>query len=691
MGDNLYVDYWREQLPAIINQFKQGVTLVELTVPGLADFGNRDHYRSNFRIEEGKQFTPVSAQAHGRDLFQVLMADEYFKVFSSDKTIQVRISKSLHLSMEVLPSFRPDFFTEEDFELLEKYATEDKDNSNEDHVNTYNALKNVYLKTEYWANEIKTSVFPQGYIHAIKRPTNQANRFWEYHWAKIYPDDKSWFAGILAFTVSIDTDWQFIVKIDTVNLNGEKRQQYEQIRGDYYNSPIVRIFSSEEILEAGWEHLITLSVNVIEELRPFFKKIFAQLMDKPNTMINHRYQGPLNTILYGPPGTGKTFCTFRKAAAIANPNIEDVSQEEVLTEYRRLMAEGRIEFVTFHQNYSYEDFVLGIRPNLTGDDMKFTRHEGVFFRICKHALKNYKDSLSGVTYQEPTFEEVLDKFLEPVTVRDEPIEINTKSGISSFEIIARNPKNLSFKKASGTTDHTLSLDTLKGIYNEERAYDAQGLGVYYYPLVERMKSLARDLRREVGKIELRNYILIIDEINRANISRVFGELISLLEDDKRIGMSYELQVTLPNGEKFGVPPNLYILGTMNTADKSIALVDIALRRRFDFEPMYPKDEVIDKLVPSPYNQLLKKLNQRVREQKGADFMVGHAYFIPQKTEGILDFVKVMNHKVIPLLNEYFYNQRDNPVYRLLKSLEPDMGGCTVVEDGFVGTRVNSAP
>jgi len=151
--------------------------------------------------------------------------------------------------------------------------------------------------------------------------------------------------------------------------------------------------------------------------------------------------------------------------------------------------------------------------------------------------------------------------------------------------------------------------------------------------------------------ELKNYVLIIDEINRANISRVFGELITLIEDDKRMGGSNELEVILPSEEPFSVPPNLYIIGTMNTADKSIALVDIALRRRFVFKRIYPEPEQISDKYQK---QILEKLNSGIVQRKGPDFQIGHAYFMAPDN-GKTDFTAIMNNKIIPLLYEYFMN------------------------------------
>ena len=147
-------------------------------------------------------------------------------------------------------------------------------------------------------------------------------------------------------------------------------------------------------------------------------------------------------------------------------------------------------------------------------------------------------------------------------------------------------------------------------------------------------------------------MLVIDEINRANISRVFGELITLLEDDKRLGGDNALTVRLPSGEEFAVPPNLYLLGTMNTADKSIALVDVALRRRFEFLGRYPNYELLDAAV----RPVVEKLNEQIYEaKKSADFFIGHAYFLGKTAAGLPD---VLNKKVVPLLLEYFSGRTD---------------------------------
>lgn len=364
---------------------------------------------------------------------------------------------------------------------------------------------------------------------------------------------------------------------------------------------------------------------------------------------------PLNQILYGPPGTGKTYSTVELAYKIIHNDTPN-SYEEARNWYKMALAhteDRQIEFITFHQNYSYEDFVMGIKPQLSEDTLGFREHKGIFFEICQRALKNLQQATQADYQETPNFQEVFDTFIADLIQNDRPVEVGLKRG-GSFSITKVNAKNIEFKKQSGTSEHTLSIQTLEEIYSNQREFTS-GLATYYNQIVEKLREIATGLTRKIPIQPLKNYVIIIDEINRANISRVFGELITLIEEDKRWGNEFETEVRLPDGvTKFTVPKNLYIIGTMNTADKSIALLDIALRRRFEFTALYPDSS---KVSPN-YQTFFESLNEQIIAKKGIDFTIGHSYFMTKNGEE-LDFVKTMNKKVIPLLNEYFYNAKDN--------------------------------
>jgi 5-methylcytosine-specific restriction protein B len=260
----------------------------------------------------------------------------------------------------------------------------------------------------------------------------------------------------------------------------------------------------------------------------------------PRTDLIH----PLNLIIYGAPGTGKTYSTIEYAMAIIEKRAIKPSQfsieerKELVEKYENCVKDERIVFTTFHQNYGYEDFIQGIRPDTNSGSINFKKVDGIFKRIADKALLDAKN----------------------------------------------------------------------------------------------------------------NYVIIIDEINRGNISRIFGELITLIEEDKRYGEMNQLTVTLPLGEIFRVPNNLYIIGTMNSADKSISLIDTALRRRFSFLEMVPNTLLVEDLV---LQNVLSILNSYLKKElRTTDLLIGHSYFIGKTKKNLGE---IMNRNIVPLLYEYFYD------------------------------------
>ena len=410
---------------------------------------------------------------------------------------------------------------------------------------------------------------------------------------------------------------------------------------------------------------------------------------------------PKNQILYGPPGTGKTYNTIIKAMDIINPKLVQRDKDgnvekynELKTEFDKLKQQGQIEFVTFHQSYSYEEFVEGIKPDISkwnddGSDIKYVGKDGIFKNIAKKALFSHLNILAS---DDEKFKNIIKCFID-----DNSEGSKFKTQYSEFEIVRYTQTAIIVEPCNGKTEYNLTFNNLEKLYRNkqdvrtrkdiEQILGWRGLSTYYLAILNKLKDYSEksitniqtnsnedsiiiksidDYLQEYYegnltlKEEPKKYILIIDEINRGDVSKIFGELITLIEEDKRIGKEHQMTVTLPySREPFGVPNNLYIIGTMNTADRSIALLDTALRRRFDFEEMMPKPELLrgKDIEGIDLEQLLTQINDRIKNEYDRDHQIGHSYLMEVENKEQLE--RAYKNRILPLLNEYFYNDIDS--------------------------------
>ena len=355
-------------------------------------------------------------------------------------------------------------------------------------------------------------------------------------------------------------------------------------------------------------------------------------------------QQPLNQILFGPPGTGKTYHTVQKALSIINPEF-DLTQDraKLKAEFDLLIKAGQIVFCTFHQSMSYEDFIEGIKPvapEKEGEPLSYEIISGIFKRLCREA------ETPNATDLHEAFQRLIER-LENLN-EGETLPMKTLKG-NIFSISLNNHNNLNLHiGAENRKQASLTKENIqKWIIGEEIHWKS-----YAYGVVEYLKN---ELNYEQGnEIMHKNYVLIIDEINRGNVSQIFGELITLIEEDKRIGKEEALTITLPySKENFGVPANLYIIGTMNTADRSVEALDTALRRRFSFVEMPPRPDIIPDICEEiDVKKLLTIINKRIEKLLSKDHLIGHSFFMQARS--LADLKSIFHNKIIPLLQEYFF-------------------------------------
>ncbi|MDH1896532.1 McrB family protein [Aeromonas caviae] len=373
---------------------------------------------------------------------------------------------------------------------------------------------------------------------------------------------------------------------------------------------------------------------------------------------------PLNQILFGPPGTGKTYHTINKALAILAPELlskPGVTRDELKAAFDRYQQAGQVAFVTFHQSFSYEDFVEGIRA-LTREDgaLEYKVESGVFGKLCEQARR-------GVTATEDYFEQALQVLLEQSEqAEDNLLLMHTTKG-KPFKARYSGDKTFLIYPASNpdlSNGYSANMEHVRALYQtgEKVGYNPS----YVWGMLDYLKQHCRlpAEYRAPQRGERKPFVLIIDEINRGNVSRIFGELITLIEPSKRAGADEALSTVLPYSKQpFSVPDNLYLIGTMNTADRSLAGLDIALRRRFVFEEMAPDPDLLKSVVVEADGvsidvaRLLAIMNQRIELLLDRDHCLGHAYFMPLKggtKPTLAQLGAIFKTQILPLLQEYFF-------------------------------------
>ena len=439
-----------------------------------------------------------------------------------------------------------------------------------------------------------------------------------------------------------------------------------------------------------------------------------------DTVTQHNTQNTdiaKNTILYGPPGTGKTYNTVMYAVAIIeNKKLEEIKKEnytEVIDRYNKYKEDGLIEFTTFHQSYGYEEFIEGIKPVIHSDeedetDIQYEVVPGLFKKFCDIAGKPIlrKEKCDIGINESPTIWKIsLEGSGENSTrtecMRNNHIRIgydeygreitNLSKGDAGRNILNYFINDMSIGDIVMSCYDCNTVDAIGVVTGEYEWHDEYA----EYKRLRKVNWIVKGIKENIIKInngsrlsnptvyklrmdlsdvmeiiekysnntieveeKKKNHIFIIDEINMGNISKIFGELITLIEPTKRIGQAEGQKVKLPYSQKlFGVPNNVYLIGTMNTADRSSATIDTALRRRFNFKEILPDSEVLDGIYVEDVSvkDIFIKMNKRITVLFDREHTLGHAYFLPLKDAPTIEtLANIFENSIIPLLQEYFY-------------------------------------
>lgn len=471
-------------------------------------------------------------------------------------------------------------------------------------------------------------------------------------------------------------------KIDNVKEKGylENKERVGQVGFCYLERSETALSILDEAIKSNPKEY-----QVLTKIKEWIEEN-TNLQNNSNSSImkSNGNKAALNQILYGPPGTGKTFNSINKALEIINEEDEKElnwkDRKAVKNLFDKRVADGRIIFTTFHQSMSYEDFIEGIKPKIDEDTNEnkqviYEVENGIFKRLVENAKK--KRTASKEIIESYSFDDAWDDLVNeaernleennPLVMSIQTpnlglkiIELSERGNLKLKPIYSKDAKEyiVSFLRAKKLQEAFPDLSVIKNIDKEFRAVIGGSNSTAYWSVLnyinQKINNNSKILKQE-NELPAVPYILIIDEINRGNVSAIFGELITLIEEDKRLGKEEALEVTLPySKEKFGVPGNLYIIGTMNTADRSVEALDAALRRRFCFEempPLYDLDGLQNDIFGYKAFEILKTVNSRIEKLIDKDHAIGHSYLLNKDENSVVDsFYK----NIIPLLQEYFF-------------------------------------